>query len=32
MRASLRRGAALLVSIGSMIALAFAGGAGFRGW
>lgn len=32
MRATLRRVAALLVSLGSIVALALAGGAGVRGW
>jgi hypothetical protein len=32
MLATLRRIAALLTTLGSIIALALAGGAGFRGW
>jgi hypothetical protein len=32
MRASVRRAAAVLTSLGSIVALALAGGAGFRGW
>ena len=32
MRATLRRVAALLASLGSVVALALAGGAGLNGW